>query len=216
MNTVRQFFLAAKIEQKKCGSGKKLKSAIISRGFELLVCTLAHTNVSYVKNASFRKGGLQRWTLSQPPCSAEFAATSTSSSEHLSPLRFSSWCTEISSASGLCHGSPTSLIDTHTHTHNNCELQLSAWGNKATAHSWLKLDVADKNCAEIMLILPLRDDLSSLAKNVLKRQSLSVQITFTLVPLAFCCSSSPHTGETRIFFSTYLKMLPLWQSPAIL
>lgn len=55
-----------------------------------------------------------KWRLLSPPCSVGFAATSTSSSERLSQLHFSSWYTRTSSASGLCHGSPTSLMNKHT------------------------------------------------------------------------------------------------------
>lgn len=63
----------------------------------------------------FYKGAcVLKWTLLWPPCSVGFAATSTSSSEHLAQLHFSSWCTGTSSASGLCHGSPTSLMNTNT------------------------------------------------------------------------------------------------------
>lgn len=54
----------------------------------------------------------------QPLCSVESVATSTSSSERLSPLRSSSWHTDFSAAPDPGHGSPTFLENTDCQTHD--------------------------------------------------------------------------------------------------
>lgn len=107
--TWRTVFLAAKIQM--WGLVRKLKSVLFNQGYKWLVSLLHSVGLLTWHQC---KKDVVHWGGAgcQPPCSVVSAATSTSSSERLSPLRSSSWYTGISSASGLCHGSPTSLINT--------------------------------------------------------------------------------------------------------
>lgn len=97
----------------KCAAPEGIWNHLINRSSSFWSC------VSLVeKDVMYLGGAVLKWTLSWPPCSVGFAATSTSSSERLSLLHSSSWHTGISSASGLCRGSPTYLFSTVTPTVN--------------------------------------------------------------------------------------------------
>lgn len=88
-----------------------------------------------INMTQFFKGAcVLKWMLLWPPCSVGFAATSTSSSERLSQLHFSSWCTRTSSTSGLCHGSPTSLMKSHI-----------LYGHLTVGHTLLKQETSCRN-----------------------------------------------------------------------
>lgn len=123
---------------------RKLKSLLINWGYEQLIPPLINTSLE--KGDVMHLEGCDDVKLSEPPCSVGFAATSTSSSERLSLLRSSSWCTGISSASGLCHGSPTSLITTQTHNTFNCMLRITH-----TRDGWLQQEVGFLNCGYKMI-----------------------------------------------------------------
>lgn len=114
---IKGLVLAAEIQNVGSKKGAKMSHLLtdVTCGSSLHPLRRTHWSVFRGRGCgACRKCNVLRWTLSQPPCSVGFAATSTSSSERLSRLHSSSWCTGISSASGLCHGSPTSLIKTDT------------------------------------------------------------------------------------------------------
>lgn len=139
----KTIFLAAKIHM--YGAARKLKWVLISGSSLRLVAWIYQGVVTERGCDAFRRRGALRWTLSQPPCSVGSAATSTSSSERLSPLRSSSWYTGISSASGLGHGSPTSLSNTDKQ-HLHCMLRPRTWNNHLTRCRWERQGVRFLSC----------------------------------------------------------------------